>query len=324
MHLSLSADRLPKPVTIDLIEVRRLVYSCRNPGRALSDQPRLLGGQVCQDLDIGDGIGKRESISAPHLQRPQHFQLFAIGLRKTELPLADPDICDQELVRDASNELIHSWFVVHPRGEPRKISSPHNPSIEKANETLHSFAEGDTGLHQQPVMSGHASGEPAIMREWRRSRDRGGKCAGLVYGTEFSWIALDPASHQGSVVIGITIWTPRYSRPLPHRVEEDGESATLISCRVEILIVLRGELVVCEERNRMAWTFPIKLDTRRKDMDRYIGIIPEFHRPNVTCEMPGWRRDPGNSAQRGPRRGESFQHLLSLPPVSYQPHIIST
>jgi hypothetical protein len=34
MHLSRSARKLPKPATIDLIEVRRLVYSCRNPGRA--------------------------------------------------------------------------------------------------------------------------------------------------------------------------------------------------------------------------------------------------------------------------------------------------
>src|SRR5258708_18249215 len=116
-------------------------------------------------------------------------------------------------------------------------------------------------------MSGHASGEPAIMREWRRSRARGGKCAGLVYGTEFSWIALDPASHQGSVVIGITIWTPRYSCPLPHRVEKDAESATLISGRIEILIILRGELIVREKSNRAAWTFRIKLDTRRKSMD---------------------------------------------------------
>src|SRR4051812_15653088 len=95
MRLSLSASRLPEPATIDLIEVRRLVYSCRDPERACWHQLRLLGGRVCQDIDIGDGLGKRESISATHIQRPQHFQLFAIGLRKTELPLADPDVCDQ-------------------------------------------------------------------------------------------------------------------------------------------------------------------------------------------------------------------------------------
>src|SRR5882672_9244677 len=116
-------------------------------------------------------------------------------------------------------------------------------------------------------MSGHAGREPAIVREWRRSRARGGKGAGLVYSTEFSRITLDPASHQRSVVVDIAIWTPCYSRPLPHRVEEDAESATLISGRIEILIVLRGELVVCEERNRVAWTFPVKLDTPWKDMD---------------------------------------------------------
>jgi hypothetical protein len=58
----LSALPLPDAfLSIDLIEVRRW------------HQPRLLGRQVCQSLDIGDGIGKREPISAPHLQRPQHF-----------------------------------------------------------------------------------------------------------------------------------------------------------------------------------------------------------------------------------------------------------
>jgi len=54
----------------------------------------LLVGQVCQDLDIGDGIGKREAISAPDLQRTKHVQLFAIGLGEAEFPLAHPDICD--------------------------------------------------------------------------------------------------------------------------------------------------------------------------------------------------------------------------------------
>src|SRR5450631_4034807 len=161
------------------------------------------------------------------------------------------------------------------------------------------------------------------MREWCRSGARRGKCAGLVYGTEFSWIALDPASHQGSVVIGITIWTPRYPCALPHRVEEDGELTTLIPSGVEILIVLRGELVVRKERNRVTWTFFIKLDTRRKGMS-YIGIIPKFHRQDVTCEMPRGRRDQCSSAQRGPRHGESFQHFSSPPPVPYQPRIIST
>jgi hypothetical protein len=67
-----------------------------------------------------------------------------------------------------------------------------------------------------------------------------------VYGGEFSWIALDPASHQGGIVIDITIWTPRYSLPFPRRVEENAEPAALISGRIEILVVLRGELIVCE------------------------------------------------------------------------------
>src|SRR5229473_1451008 len=267
IHLSLSAQRLPKPATIDLIEVRRLVYSSRNPKRACWHQPRWLGGQVCQDLDIGDGIGKREPISAPHLQRPKHFQLFAIGLRKIELTLTDPDVCNQEAVRDASNEFIHGWLVVQARGEPGKISPSHNPSIEQADKTLCFFAQGDTGLHQQPTMGGHTGREPAIVREWRRSRARGGKGAGLVHSTEFSRITLDPTSHQRSVVVDITIWTPRYSCPLPYRVEEDAESARLISGRIEILVVLRGELVVREQRNRVASRILIKLHTCREGMD---------------------------------------------------------
>jgi hypothetical protein len=69
-----------------------------------------------------------------------------------------------------------------------------------------------------------------------------------------------------SVVVDITIWTPRYSCPLPYCVEEDAESATLVSGRIQILIVLRGELIIREERNRVTWTFLIKFDTGRKDM----------------------------------------------------------
>jgi hypothetical protein len=88
-----------------------------------------------------------------------------------------------------------------------------------------------------------------------------------VYSTELSRIALNPASHQRGVVVDITIWTPRYSCPVPYRVEEDAESATLISGRIKVLVVLRGELVVCEECDRVAWTFLVKLDTRRERMD---------------------------------------------------------
>src|SRR5258708_34495722 len=105
------------------------------------------------------------------------------------------------------------------------------------------------------------------MHEWRRSGTRGGVSTGLVYRPELSWIALNPAPHQRSVVVDITIWTPRYSCPLPHRIDKHAKSAALISGRIQILIVLRGELVVCEECHRVTWTFLVKLDTRRKDMD---------------------------------------------------------
>ncbi len=148
------------------------------------------------------------------------------------------------------------------------------------------------------------------MHEWRRSYARGGKGTGLVYRTELSRIALNPTSHQRCIVVDITIWTPRYSCPLPYCVEENAESATLISGRIQMLIVLRSELVVGEECNRVAWTFLIKLDARRKGMDRNIGIIPKLHRQNVTREVPRWRRHQCSSALRGPRGSESFQHLL--------------
>ena len=125
------------------------------------------------------------------------------------------------------------------------------------------------------------------MREWRRSCALSGEGTGLVYSPKLSRIALNPASHQRSVVVDIAIWTPRYSCPLPYRVEEDTESTTLISGGIQIFIILRGELVVCEECHRVPWTFRIKLDAGWKDMDRRIGIIPELYRENVTCEMPG-------------------------------------
>jgi hypothetical protein len=135
MHY-LQKEMPPQSAAIDLIEVRRLAYSCRKPERPCWDQPRLLGSKVRQDLDIGDRIGKREPISGPYLQRPQHFYLFAKGLWKTELHFADPDICDQEVVRNASNEFIYRWPVVRAGGEPRKMTPSYNLAIEHANETL--------------------------------------------------------------------------------------------------------------------------------------------------------------------------------------------
>jgi hypothetical protein len=105
------------------------------------------------------------------------------------------------------------------------------------------------------------------MHEWRRSCARSGKRSGLVYGTELSRITLNPASDQRSVVVDIAIWTPRYSCPLPYRIEENAEPATLISGRIQMLIVLRSELIIREERDRVTWTAIIKLDNGWKDMD---------------------------------------------------------
>src|SRR5216683_1782790 len=115
--------------------------------------------------------------------------------------------------------------------------------------------------------SSSTAGLSCMPAERRGGRTRGGKRTGLVYSTELSRIALNPASHQCSVVVDIAIRTPRYSCSLPYRVEEDAEPATLISGRIQILIVLRSELVVCEERNRVTRTFLIKLDAGWKDMN---------------------------------------------------------
>src|SRR5882757_5403909 len=116
------------------------------------------------------------------------------------------------MVRDASNKLIHGWFIVHAGGEPRKVSPPHNPAIKQSDKPFGSFAQGNTGLYQQTAVSRHAGREPAIMHQWRRSFTRSGKSTGLVHSTYFPRIALNPASHQRGIVIDITIWTPRYSR----------------------------------------------------------------------------------------------------------------
>src|SRR5882672_11166991 len=85
-----------------------------------------------------------------------------------------------------------------------------------------------------------------------------------------------------------------------------------------MLIVLRGELIVCKECNGVAWTFLIKLYTPRKDLDRYIRIIPKLHRQHVACEMPGWQWDQCSNAEGRPRRSETFQHFSIPPPVRYR------
>jgi hypothetical protein len=89
------------------------------------------------------------------------------------------------------------------------------------------------------------------------------------FGVQYRVFSDNPGSSLSSTQrrVDITIWTPRYSCPLPYRVEEDAESATLISGRIQILIVLRGELIIREERNRVTWTFLVKFDTGRKNMD---------------------------------------------------------
>jgi hypothetical protein len=48
----------------------------------------------------------------------------------------------------------------------------------------------------------------------------------------------------------------------------NAKAATLISGGVEILIVLRGKLVVCEKCDGVPRTFLVKFDTHRKDFER--------------------------------------------------------
>jgi hypothetical protein len=59
----------------------------------------------------------------------------------------------------------------------------------------------------------------------------------------------------------------------------------------------------------VTWTFTVKLDTGWKDMARYIWIVPEFHRQDITREMPRWRRDQRSNAEGGSRSSETFEHF---------------
>jgi len=73
-------------------------------------------------------------------------------------------------------------------------------------------------------VSRHAGREPAILHEWRRSHARSGKRSGLMHSNRtFSDTCIRPLINARRV--DIAIWTPRYSCPLPYRVEEDTRPA---------------------------------------------------------------------------------------------------
>jgi len=98
--------------TIDLIEVVDLFIpaAIHNALVGISRDCRRSG---LPGSDIGDEWKTKIDIRAPP-SAAQHFQLFAIGLRKLSSPLADPDVCDQEAVRDASNEFVHAGLSCKP------------------------------------------------------------------------------------------------------------------------------------------------------------------------------------------------------------------
>jgi hypothetical protein len=66
---------------------------------------------------------------------------------------------------------------------------------------------------------------------------------------------------------------------------------------------LRGELIVRKKCTSVAWAFLIKLDTRRKGMDRYIWIVPKTQPPERRLRNaraaagPMQRRPEGTEAQ---------------------------
>ena len=124
-------------------------------------------------------------------------------------------------VRHAANELIYNWLVVHACREPREVPPRHYRAIEQASKMVGLLAQSNGRVRQELSMGRRAGGESAAVGEGHRSRIRGGKRAGLVNGSEFFRIALDPASHDRGIVINIGKRTPRNARPFPGRVQED-------------------------------------------------------------------------------------------------------
>ena len=241
---------------------------------------------------------KGKSIAATDLELRQDIEFLTVGFRKVELSLTHPYVGDQQVVRDAANELIDDRPIVRTHAETRKVSAPDNPAIKQACKVSCFFAQRNLGPRQQLAIGRHPSGEFAVAGERRRRRTHGGKSAGLVNGTELLWIALDPTSQHSRIVVDIGIRTPRDARSFPHGIQENAESATLVASRIEIFVVLRGELIIREERDGVSGAIGLELNARGKSVDRHIGIIPELDGQNVTREIP-WRwRDQCCGPQR--------------------------
>src|SRR6266581_6693460 len=120
----------------------------------------------------------------------------------------------------------------------------HDRAIEQANEMIRPLAQYHASFCQQLSMGGCAGRKSALVGERRRSRAGGRKGAGLVHDTELLRVTLDPASHDRRIVVGVSVRTPGYSRPLPRCIEEHDEFAGLISRRIKILVAVRGELAI--------------------------------------------------------------------------------
>jgi hypothetical protein len=110
-----------------------------------------------------------------------------------------------------------------------------------------------------------------------------------VHSSDFLGIALDPAPRDRSIIVGISVWTPCYFRPLPRRIEQNDELATLIASGIEILIVLGRELPIAEQRDGVTCSPGVKLDPVGEDVSRNIRVVPELDGQSFSREVP-WRR----------------------------------
>jgi hypothetical protein len=103
----------------------------------------------------------------------------------------------------------------------------------------------------------------------------------------------------------------------PGRIQENAEAATLVASRIEIFVVLRGELKIREERNRVFDAIDLELNARGKSVDRHVGIIPKLDGQNVTREIP-WRWRHQCCSPKGDRGAANpFSISTSPPPAAH-------
>jgi hypothetical protein len=95
----------------------------------------------------------------------------------------------------------------------------------------------------------------------------------------------------------------------------NAKAATLISGGVEILIVLRGKLVVCEKCDGVPRTFLVKFDTYRKDLSDRSGSFQ-----NSTAKTSPAKCQGGGGTKAATPKGErgAVNPFLVPPPIAYQ------